>query len=146
MRTAMTTAPTWISLVLLTLGGCATTKEDVLPQNMPTMAQVYRDHATAGNAGEDALLDARAALSPWVVSSGDADLSGWTREASYETTLLFPHLPNPTIVLYVFPHVTSAGLPVPGYATAFPMYDSAPFALPGEAPPPPLAPLAMGLE
>lgn len=142
MPTTMTTATAWTSVVVLALSGCATTKEEVLPENMPTMAEVYRDHASAGNTGEAALLEARASLSAWTVGSGDADLSGWTREAAYETALLFPRVPNPTIVLYVYPHVTRAGLPVPGYATAFPMYDAAPFALPGEAPPPSRPPLA----
>jgi len=37
--------------------------------------------------------------------------------------------------MYVFPHLAGeAHAPVPGYATAFPMYEQVEYALPGEVP------------
>ncbi len=46
----------------------------------------------------------------------------------------FPHLKNPTLILYVFPHLSRDGqTPVPGYATGFSFYETIEFALPGEA-------------
>jgi conjugative transfer region lipoprotein (TIGR03751 family) len=37
--------------------------------------------------------------------------------------------------MFVFPHLAGeAGVPVPGYATTFPMYERAEYALPGEVP------------
>ena len=46
---------------------------------------------------------------------------------------LFPELPNPKIVMYIYPHLaTRDRVPVPGYLTAFRMYDRTEFALPGE--------------
>ena len=44
---------------------------------------------------------------------------------------MFPRLPNPTLVMYIFPHLAGdAGAPVPGYTTAFPMYEQVEYALP----------------
>ncbi len=38
----------------------------------------------------------------------------------------FPQLPNPSILMYVYPHFVNSGrepVPVPGYFTAFHLYD-----------------------
>ena len=65
----------------------------------------------------------------------ESELHGYTRDAYNELNVLFPRLPNPTLVLYVFPHLAGEeGVPVPGYATAFPMYERTEYALPGEVP------------
>lgn len=46
---------------------------------------------------------------------------------------LFPILPNPTLIIYVHPHLAGTGLaPVPGYYTSFPLYKRTHYALPGE--------------
>ena len=71
--------------------------------------------------------------------TGDAALQGYTRNAFNEIDVLFPRLPNPTLVMYVFPHLAGeAHAPVPGYATAFPMYEQVEYALPGEVPAQPI--------
>ncbi|QGM70484.1 TIGR03751 family conjugal transfer lipoprotein, partial [Proteus mirabilis] len=44
----------------------------------------------------------------------------------------FPRLPNPDMVMYVFPHLSAGNLPVPGYSTVFPFYHQVQYALPGE--------------
>jgi len=44
----------------------------------------------------------------------------------------FQWLPNPTLSMYVFKHLTSAGHPVPGYATFFRLYTRDHIAVPGE--------------
>lgn len=44
----------------------------------------------------------------------------------------FYFLPNPVMKLYIYPHLTSAGTPVPGYSTAFRFYKSDQIALHGE--------------
>ncbi|MBC6414499.1 MAG: TIGR03751 family conjugal transfer lipoprotein [Chromatiales bacterium] len=64
---------------------------------------------------------------------GDADLAAYTRTADNELEVLFPLLPNPKIVLYVFPHIAE-GVPVPGYATSFNLYEKDHYALPAEYP------------
>ena len=63
----------------------------------------------------------------------DYDLVGYTRDAGNEIQQLFPRLSNPTLVLYVYPHLTGGERhPVPGYSTAFTFYEKVEYALPGE--------------
>ena len=62
---------------------------------------------------------------------GARDLDGYTRTAHNELTLKFPRLPNPEMILYVFPHI-AGGAPVPGYSTTFTLYPGTEYALPGE--------------
>ncbi len=67
------------------------------------------------------------------VQTGTADLVGYTREASNELDNTFSVLPNPVLVMYVYPHLSGVeGTPVPGYTTKFSMYEKPEFALPGE--------------
>ena len=49
-----------------------------------------------------------------------------------ELDVQFPRLPNPMIILFVFPHLSAEQTPVPGYSTMFPLYETVHFALPGE--------------
>lgn len=45
----------------------------------------------------------------------------------------FARVPNPDLVMVVFPHMAKGKYPVPGYVTVFPMYEQAAiYALPGE--------------
>ena len=60
----------------------------------------------------------------------------YTRDALNEINQLFPRHRNPTIVGYVHPHLANNdNLPVPGYSTAFNLYESDEYALPSEVPP-----------
>ena len=64
---------------------------------------------------------------------GDMQFAADTRTMQNEVNHLFPLLPNPELVMYVFPHlVTSEQLPVPGYTTAFSLYEKNYYAMPGE--------------
>jgi conjugative transfer region lipoprotein (TIGR03751 family) len=75
----------------------------------------------------------REALGCRGVRSGEGDLAGYSREAFNELDVTFPRLPNPSLVMYVFPHLAGPErTPVPGYATTFPMYERIEYALPGE--------------
>jgi conjugative transfer region lipoprotein (TIGR03751 family) len=126
---------TWIKTVLLAalaslLSACASTKEEVVPQNGPTMQQIYEHHMQQSGA-ESRTEEMREDLDR-PVAPGKGDLKGYTRQASNEIEQLFPLLPNPQMVLYIFPHLSAEGAPVPGYATAFPMYPVDQYALPGE--------------
>lgn len=44
----------------------------------------------------------------------------------------FARVPNPDLVMVVFPHLAKGQYPVPGYVTVFPMYERVEYALPGE--------------
>jgi conjugative transfer region lipoprotein (TIGR03751 family) len=57
----------------------------------------------------------------------------YTRTAANEIRNLFPRLPNPDLVMYVFPHLSGTEqAPVPGYSTVFPFYQRVQYAMPGE--------------
>jgi conjugative transfer region lipoprotein (TIGR03751 family) len=69
------------------------------------------------------------------ISTHEVELSDYTRRSSNEIQGLFPRLPNPDLVMYVFPHLAGPeAVAVPGYATSFPMYEHTEYALPGEVP------------
>lgn len=58
---------------------------------------------------------------------------GYSRTPDNEIQQLFPRLANPDIIVYVTPHLaTHNKVPVPGYTTAFPLYDEVHYAMPGE--------------
>ena len=122
-----------LGLISLTLAGCASTKEAVLPQDGPSMKVIYEGHIQEMNARDPQVI--RHALGNRPVLMGEAALQGYTREAFNEIDVLFPRLPNPSLVMYIFPHLAGETLaPVPGYATAFPLYEQTEYALPGEVP------------
>ena len=120
----------WISL---TLGGCASTKESVLPQDGPSMKAIYDAHFEGMGADDPYVL--RRELGTRPLGDDDVDLAGYSRTAHTELETIFPRLPNPTLVMYVFPHLAGIErVPVPGYATTFTLYERVEYALPGEVP------------
>lgn len=120
-----------LSLISLALAGCASTKEAVLPQDGPSMKAIYDGHVHEMNAWDPEVL--RHELGNRRLNTGEAALQGYTRDAFTEIDVLFPRLPNPTLVMYVFPHLAGeTRAPVPGYTTAFSMYEQVEYALPGE--------------
>ncbi len=120
----------WISLAL---GGCASTKESVLPQDGPSMKAIYDAHFEGMGADDPYVL--RRELGTRPLGDDDVDLAGYSRTAHTELETIFPRLPNPTLVMYVFPHLAGPErVPVPGYATTFTLYERIEYALPGEVP------------
>ena len=120
-----------LGLISLVLAGCASTKDAVLPQDGPSMKAIYEGHVHEMNADNPQVI--RGELGDRPIVAGEAALHGYTRDAFNEIDVLFPRLPNPTLVMYIFPHLAGdAGAPVPGYTTAFPMYEQVEYALPGE--------------
>ena len=123
----------WISLVWmgLLLAGCASTKDTVLPQDGPTMKSIYDQHMMRTSGGEPR----QKVGGPPLPASGIQHYHGFVREAANEIDTIFPRLPNPTLVMYVYPHLSSVErTPVPGYVTTFPLYTLIEYALPGEVP------------
>ena len=116
----------WISLVLV---GCASTKETVLPQDGPTMKSIYDQHMV-----DVQKPDHRRTIGGQPLpQSGIEHYRGFVREAANEIDTVFPRLPNPTLVMYIFPPLSvRERTPVPGYVTTFPFYESVEYALPGE--------------
>lgn len=57
----------------------------------------------------------------------------YIRTSANEIKVLFPRLENPDIGIFIFPHLATANnVPVPGYSTVIPLYESVQYALPGE--------------
>ncbi|ALV76559.1 TPA: TIGR03751 family conjugal transfer lipoprotein [Pseudomonas aeruginosa] len=136
---------TWIdaAVVLLAavlLGGCATSKEKLLPHGHNTMLDIWQQETGGGEGGGPAarqLLDARQGLRRPLteadVQATPAVQERYTRTASNEIYRQFHRLPNPDLVMYVFPHLAGTDpVPVPGYSTVFPLYQRVQYAMPGE--------------
>jgi len=120
-------------LISLVLSGCASTKDAVLPQDGPPMKAIYEQHIQKLGARDPLVM--REALGNRSIVDGDGSLHGYTREAHNEIDTTFPRLPNPSLAMYVFPHLAGGEqVPVPGYVTTFPMYERVEYALPGEVP------------
>lgn len=118
---------------LLTLSACTTTsKDNTIPHEGPTMEQVYRTHM-GGTLDRGARFDTDIPRR----SAGDVSPTAFTRTSLNETENRFGRLPNPDLVMYVFPHLAGNGsrYPVPGYTTVFPMYETVEYAMPGEVAP-----------
>lgn len=119
-------------LISLTLAGCTykSKGKPMLPQSGSTMADIYRAHMQ--EVGQSQLTQPRFN----VYVDRDAMYSGYTQDALQELDQLFPVLPNPTLVMYVHPHLAGDEMsPVPGYYTSFTLYERTHYALPGEVKP-----------
>jgi conjugative transfer region lipoprotein (TIGR03751 family) len=92
---------------------------------------------SGGRGSQQQLMDARSSLRRPLDHAGMQHVpqqnAAYTRTASNEIYSLFPRLPNPDLVMYVFPHLAgNEPAPVPGYSTAFPFYSRTQYAMPGE--------------
>ena len=129
-----------ILLAVMMLGGCATSKDQLLPHGDSTMLDVWQQEAGGSGVGGQAarqLLDARQSLrrpqTEADVQATPAANAAYTRTASTEIYRQFRRLPNPDLVMYVFPHLAGTDpVPVPGYSTVFPLCQRVQYAMPGE--------------
>jgi conjugative transfer region lipoprotein (TIGR03751 family) len=125
---------------LTCVAGCATRKEKLLPHGPATMLDVWTQNTAGGLTSvrpSRVLADARASLRRPLTSAdrgaAAADTLSYTRDAQNEIDRFFVRLPNPDLVMYVFPHLAGEHpVPVPGYSTVFPLYEHVQYALPGE--------------
>ncbi|MDH3000199.1 conjugal transfer protein [Chelonobacter oris] len=118
-----------LSMVLFT--ACSTSKE-LLPTDSQTMKTIWDQ-----GGGQHQLIGLRSQdnrrLDPvdYIPAKTQA---GYTRTAENEVNNLFPRLPNPDLVMYIYPHLSKSGepMPVPGYSTVVPFYSRIQYAQPGE--------------
>lgn len=121
---------TLVALAAFTLAGCAN-KDAMIPRPEQTMQDVYSN--AMGATGQGRLMDERAVLRRSMIES-DADYSDYVRSEANQLESKFKLLPNPTLYLFVAPHLATAdGVPVPGYLTEFKMFSRDHYAMPGEA-------------
>ena len=115
----------WLAaLTSVALAGCQSSSESVLAERGPLIEEIYlemesptpRHHGLPGRAGAEPALE---------------DPDAGCQEASPSAE--FSRLANPTLHMYVYPHLTEIDrIPIPGYMTSFPMYQTVEMALPGE--------------
>lgn len=134
MRKTWTDGLALLAMALL-IGGCATSKEELLPHDNHSMLDIWNVETGGGSARQ--LLDARQALRRPLreadVQTAPAVQARYTRTAQNEIYRQFHRLPNPDLLMYVFPHLAGSDpVPVPGYTTLFPLYQRVQYALPGE--------------
>ncbi|MBD1228847.1 TIGR03751 family conjugal transfer lipoprotein [Xenorhabdus griffiniae] len=113
------------------LAGCATSKETLLPAGKQTVLAMWQ-----GNKVGHSAVQARTALRRTLTETErrralEAPYH-YNRSAAQEISQQFPRLPNPDMVMYVFPHLAAGNTPIPGYSTVFPFYQQVQYALPGE--------------
>jgi conjugative transfer region lipoprotein (TIGR03751 family) len=115
---------------LVLLSGCTAfaPRESPLPKDGPDLVEVYRHHlATEG-------VEARSPRERLPLRAPE-DWAGQRRTDLDPMRQRFQRLPNPDLVMHVFPHLTRGRYPVPGYVTVFPMYERVEYAMPGEVAP-----------
>ncbi|MGM3182628.1 TIGR03751 family conjugal transfer lipoprotein [Dickeya oryzae] len=130
---------TMVTVTVLT--SCATSKEELLPHGGRTMQDIWQQESgNGGSPGQMAyrqLLDARQSLrrplSHADVKTFSTEQESYTRTAANDVRSQFQRLPNPDLLMYVFPHLAGTDpVPVPGYTTIFPLYQRVQYAMPGE--------------
>lgn len=115
------TALIFALLSISTLIGCSTT--NVIPDAGDHILTTYKKHTAGTDDTQKMFRELR---------NGRRDLRDYTRDSTNEISQAFPRLPNPELSTYVFPHFTRKGHPVPGYSSAFLLYEKSEYALPGE--------------
>jgi conjugative transfer region lipoprotein (TIGR03751 family) len=128
------------------VSGCATSKDELMPTNGMTMQELWEQgsseqsgSASTGSTGQQAIEAARGSLRR-PITAGDMvdERTRYTRAAANEIHSQFSRLPNPDLVIYIYPHLAGdQSVPVPGYSTVFPLYQKPQYAMPGEGARPP---------
>ncbi|WP_234271850.1 TIGR03751 family conjugal transfer lipoprotein [Billgrantia ethanolica] len=118
------------------LSGCATSKDEMWQHDGVSMQELWRQGGAGGGGdslSQRGLLDARGELRR-ALSDGELldQRLAYTRDATNEIYSQFTRLPNPDLVMYVFPHLAGAEVPIPGYSTVFSLYTRPQYAMPGE--------------
>lgn len=117
---------------ILVLNGCASSRP---PQTEKTEAQIYQEAMQQSNT--ESLQTIRSETSRQMLSVPLSETAADPHDdtafqAQKRLSEQFPQLPNPETIVYVYPHLGSNGVPVPGYYTRFHLYTENHYALPGE--------------
>lgn len=122
--------PFFVIPLLLVLAGCSTSQETLLPvDENTTMLSLWGKQTGGGST----LYDQRSQLRRPLTAVSVPEQQNYTHTAEKEIQAQFKRLPNPDMVMYVFPHLTEGeNVPVPGYTTVFPLHTRVNYALPGE--------------
>lgn len=133
-------APLTVLVAASLLAGCSVSGKRESPINeltkgSPTVVDVYRGRVSTQATSRDNQPQERlrAASTARGIVQGDGDTQRYW-SALEPLQQRFARVPNPDLVMVVYPHLSKGKYPVPGYVTVFPMYDQTHYALPGEVP------------
>ena len=120
----------------LILGACSVTGTRESPLNevtkdSPSALDIYRGAALPGSRDVHARESLQADGNTLPVAAQDAQKSPYWNPLE-PLRSRFTRVPNPDLVMVVYPHLAKGKYPVPGYVTIFPMYEENLYALPGE--------------
>ncbi|WP_340617108.1 TIGR03751 family conjugal transfer lipoprotein [Xenorhabdus entomophaga] len=113
------------------MAGCSTSKDTLLPAGEQTVLAMWQGNK-AGHTAVQARTALRRTLTETERHRALEEPDHYSRSAAQEISQQFPRLPNPDMVMYVFPHLAAGNTPIPGYSTVFPFYQQVQYALPGE--------------
>ncbi|EFH3744903.1 TIGR03751 family conjugal transfer lipoprotein [Escherichia coli] len=120
-------------LAALLLVGCSTSKDEILPPGDGTMLDLWQNKASSARTTTEARSVLRRGLNDAEMATRQSLEESYTRDAQNEIQQLFPRLPNPDMVIYIYPHMAgNEPAPVPGYSSVFSFYSRVQYALPGE--------------
>ena len=137
----------FLVLALLTsvvfISGCVNPGKNMMPKDTgPTMAQIYNQKTgvtsheeSSGDGDTKNTMDPEKPAQITTQTEGMITNADYTMTAQNQVGSLFKMLPNPSIAVYVFPHMSqfnNTDVPVPGYTTAFFLYEKNHYAMPGE--------------
>ncbi len=118
--------------LLILLSGCSTRKEEMLPPGDSTMLELWNNGASTTHTANEGRATLRRTLTDRERATAGQVAESYSRTEQNEIQQTFPRLPNPDMVMYVYPHIADGNTPVPGYSTVFPFYSQVQYALPGE--------------
>ena len=111
-----------------------------MPAGSASMAQTYNSAINGSDenstTGDGSITQVRSQVKS--LNSVVPNYVDYTQTQENQINNLFPLLPNPNVVMYVYPHLAGTGniqVPIPGYSTAFPLYTQFNYAMPGEISP-----------
>ena len=130
-RLSILCAATLVALSACSVSGPRESPLNAATAGSPTVSEVFR--------GTDAAQSDNNRAKERFNTSGRARPVGQidAKQSPYWSPLhpmqqRFARVPNPDLVMVVYPHLSRGKYPVPGYVTVFPMYEQTQYALPGE--------------
>ncbi len=115
------------------LSGCSTqVSKTAMPPSSMTMSQIYNKETSpsSGQGGQQTYAPDKL---PEI--NGYVNYKDYTRTAQNETHSQFKLYPNPSVPIYIFPHLASfngTSAPIPAYSSSFYVYKENHYAMPAE--------------
>lgn len=94
--------------------------------------QTLNTNPVSNQATKQALSLSASPISNQVTKQASSLSADFIRTQATELENSFPRLPNPVLNMFIVPHLTQGGYPVPGYTTNFKLYKLDHYALPNE--------------